>query len=145
MIFFPNFFQASRSPVHFLSYSGSLISGKTNGQSLSFSTASIKVSEIQTERLAPLILLKSCFTVINSSISGCQSQSISMVAPLLVPPCWTTSCVAYEKSPAHVTGPDEVPLTFRTRAPRLRKVRRRKSRENHERQSAEKSKSKTAK
>src|SRR3990167_7205668 len=48
--FFPSDFHTSMSPFHLASYSGSEGSGKTRGQSPSFSTASIKLSEIHTER-----------------------------------------------------------------------------------------------
>src|SRR3990170_7662426 len=106
------------SPSHLVSYSGSLRSGNIRFQSSSFSTASIKESETQTERFAPFILVKSCFTVINSSISGCQSQSINIKAPRLDPPCWIMSFVATEKSSAQLQGPDENPFTFSTRCPR---------------------------
>ncbi len=120
-IFFPRLFHTSISPSHFSSYSGSLTSGKTRGQSAFFSTASIKPSEIHSERFAPFMRVKSCFTVINSSISGCQSQSMSMSAPLRVPPCWIISFVATENNSAQLQGPEENPLTFFTRAPRCRR------------------------
>src|SRR2546430_2184150 len=77
----------------------------------------MNASETQTERLAPLILVRSSLTVMNSSTSGCQSWSMSMVAPRLEPPCWTISCVATEKRVAQLIGPEEVPFTFLTLAP----------------------------
>src|SRR3989344_602777 len=115
--FFPKDFQTSISPSHFSSYSGSPGSGKTRGQSASFSTACINLSDTQTERLAPLIRKRSCLTVINSSRSGCQSHNINIRAPLLVPPCWMISLVATENNSAQLQGPDEKPFTFLTREP----------------------------
>ncbi len=118
---FPSCFHTSKSPFHFSSYSGSEVSGKTKGQSASFSTASMNESEMHNERFAPFIRERSCLTVMNSSISGCQSHNMSMSAPLLVPPCWMMSLVATEKSSAQLIGPDEKPFTFFTRDPRGRK------------------------
>src|SRR3989344_5164541 len=77
----------------------------------------MNLSETHTDKLAPLILDKSLLTVINSSTSGCQSQSISINAPRLDPPCCIISLVATEKISAQLQGPDEGPFPFRTYAP----------------------------
>ena len=68
----------------------------TRRHSASALTASMKRSETQTERLAWLILVRFFLTVMNSSMSGWSSLSISISAPRREPPCWMTSPVATE-------------------------------------------------
>src|SRR5215831_11119104 len=80
-------------------------------QSASSFTACMNLSEMQTERLACSILPGVRLTVMNSSMSGWVSSSMSINAPLRLPPCWITSPVATEYNCAHEQGPDAVPFT----------------------------------
>src|SRR3954462_11683717 len=93
-------------------------------QSASSLTACIKASETHIERLACSILPACFLTVMNSSMSGCVSSSISINAPLREPPCCITSPVATEYNCAQEHGPDAVPFTVLMYEPRGRNVER---------------------
>src|SRR5947207_12371154 len=96
----------------------------TSCQSSSFFTASMNLSEIHTDRLACSIMPGVRLTVMNSSMSGWLSSSMTIKAPLRLPPCWITSPVATEYNCAHEHGPDAVPLTVLIYEPRGRNVER---------------------
>jgi hypothetical protein len=69
---------------------------QTRSHGASALTASMKGSLTQTDRLAWLMRVRFFLTVMNSSMSGWLSLSISISAPRRLPPCWITSPVATE-------------------------------------------------
>jgi hypothetical protein len=56
------------------------------------------------------------FALMNFSMSGCQISRIPMLAPLLFPPCLTTS-VTVSMIRMKVTGPDATPDVDATMSP----------------------------
>ncbi|OPZ62449.1 MAG: hypothetical protein BWY84_01170 [Candidatus Aerophobetes bacterium ADurb.Bin490] len=76
-------------------------------------TASINFSVIATEILKLLISLSSALQVMNSRISGWSTRRMPILAPRLVPPCFTASVAALNTF-IKDTGPEETPLVVFT-------------------------------
>ena len=71
------------------------------------------MSVIATEILKLFSLVLSALQSINSKISGWSTLRIPILAPRLVPPCFTASVAALNTS-IKETGPDETPIVERT-------------------------------
>ena len=69
------------------------VRGLTRSQFSFLSTAFMNASVMPTEMLKLLSFLLSFFMVMNVFISGCETSRMPMLAPLRVPPCFTTSVV----------------------------------------------------
>ncbi len=81
-----------------------------------FSAAFMNLSVTATDMLKFFMLCRSFFMVMNFIMSGWSTRSTPMFAPLLLPPCLTTS-VAQLNIFMNETGPDALPFVDNTISP----------------------------